>query len=122
MVWGVTQLIIQLNYNAKDLYQYIESNITVNGETKRVRFELRYLYATEKWYLSMFNAQTGESYFRYVPLISSYKDANNLLSPFQYKDVGIVFCLTTLDEPSSVNPKEENLDEFLALWGDALVQ
>ena len=114
-------MIKQLNGNTKDLYQSMETIITVNNETKQVRIELRYLPKTEKWYLSMFDSQSGESYFRYVPVVSCKKDKNNLIAPFYYKNVGSVVCVPMYDETSSVNPVEKNLGEFMIAWGDAIV-
>ena len=114
--------VIQLNANTKDLYQFIEANIKIKNEDRVVRFELRYLPATEKWYLSMFDVQSGESYFRYVPVVACDKDTNNLIAPFYYKDIGVIVCWSKVDNLSSESPQENNLGEFYLVRGDEIVQ
>lgn len=111
-----------LNKNSEAYYQSLESEITINGITKSVRIELRFLEKTNKWYLSMFDNQSGEAYFRYVPAITCVEDTNDLIAPFYYKGVGSILCLRAVDEPSSTNPQEKNLRQFNILWGDDLVQ
>ena len=111
---------IPLNMDPKTYYQQMETNITVKGKTKRVRIDLRYLDECGKWYLSMFNAQSGEAYFRYVPIVACWDDLNDLLSPFHYKNIGLTICAAIVDEPSSENPGETNLNQFLVIWGDEI--
>ena len=111
---------IPLNLDSKTYYQQMETNITVKGKTKRVRIELRYLDECEKWHLSMFDAQSGEAYFRFVPVTACNEDLNDLLSPFHYKNIGLVLCAAIVDEPSSENPKESNFNQFLVIWGDEI--
>ena len=87
--------------------------------TKRVNFELRYLPKTGLWYMSMTDIQSGESYFRYVPLLASTMDEpNNLIEPFWHEGIGVMFCVPLLDNPSTLNPSEDNLGEFMLIWGD----
>ena len=107
-----------LNYNPEVLNQSIEMMIPIDGEQRRVFTELRYLEATEKWYLTMVDAESGESYFRYVPIISCYDEMNNLVLPFSYKGIGIVFCIAMVDNAGSVNPTKDNMNQFAVIWGD----
>lgn len=104
----------------KTLYQRQIVNLPIGGMSKRIIFELRYLYATEMWYFSFFEAQSGKPICTYVPLITSYEAMNNLLEPFTHKGIGWLVCLPVVDEPSSVNPTMNNLSEFAIVWGDTL--
>ena len=107
-----------LNKNTVTQYQSMETTISVRGVTRRVRFELRYLTAMDRWFLSMFDAQTGESYFRYVPVIGCSTDWNDLLAPFYHKNVGFTICTPVIKEPSGSSPQKDTLNEFGVVWGD----
>lgn len=107
-----------LNSDSKSTYQVFEDIIDVDGKDVRVRYELRYLDKVEKWFLSMFDVETGKSYFRYVPVIASYEDDNNLIAPFEYKGMSIVICVPAIDEPKSVNPVKEDFEQFFLVWSD----
>ena len=111
--------IVLLNFDYKQLNQSIETVLPINGEQRRVYIELRYLEATEKWYLTMVDAESGESYFRYVPVVACYNELNDLILPFSYKDIGMVFCVSMVDNPDSVNPEKEDMRQFAVVWGDA---
>ena len=111
--------IIFVNENSKSLYQSISTSLTIEGKTKNVIIELRYLEATEKWYISMFDSQTGKSFFRYVPVVSCLDDLNDLILPFSYKNIGFAICFPWDDNVKSVNPKKNNLDQFGLIWGDS---
>jgi len=110
--------IVLLNSNTEQLNQSIEYVIPVNGEQRRVYFEIRYLEATEKWYITMTDAETGESYFRYVPVVACYEEGNDLILPFHYKDIGMVFCVSLVDSPESENPEKKDFNQFAVVWGD----
>ena len=101
------------------LYQRQVLNLTVEGKTKRVIFETRYLEGTDKWYVSVFDAQTGSPYCTYVPLIASYDIMVDLFEPFAHKRLGWLMCLALADSPSSENPSKDNLNEFGLVWGDS---
>ena len=109
--------IILLNSNTETKFQSFYENITVNGENVRARFELRWLEATNKWYVSVFNSLTGESLCRYVPLVSCDLVPNDLLSPFSYKKFGEIYCAHVVEEHSSEDPQEKNLAQFGVVWG-----
>lgn len=109
---------IQITPDPSLLYQRQVLNLTVEGKTKRIIFELRYLYKTEKWYFSMLDAQSGEPYCLYVPVIASSLFLNDLLGPFQHKRLGWMACLPIVDKPSSDNPGMYNWGEFGLVWGD----
>ena len=102
------------------LYQRQVMNLEIGNTARRVIFELRYLDATDKWYFSLFDAQTGKPICTYVPLVASYEYMNNLLEPFTHKGIGWMVCFPVVDEPSSVNPQKGNLNEFAIVWGDTL--
>ncbi len=100
--------------------QAIITSIEVKGNAKRVRFEFDYMEKPNKWFMSIYNTQSGESYVLNVPLVASYYAKNNLLAPYAYKDIGEVVCVPVVDEPSSVDPEGENLGEFAVIWGEEI--
>lgn len=102
------------------LYQRQVINLEFEKGTKRVVFELRYLFRTDKWYFSLFDAQTSAVICSYVPLVASYEYMNNLLEPFGHKNIGWLVCFPVVDEPSSEDPTQYNLSEFAIVWGDTL--
>ena len=55
-------------------------------------------------------------------LILLQKEINDLLLPFRHlrkgKGLGSLFCLRAVDEPSTPDPSEGNLNEFQVLFGD----
>lgn len=109
---------MQLDIHPELLSQAIITSITVKGVAKRVRFEFDYMEAVDKWYMAIYNAQSGESYCINVPLVASYEAKNNLLAPYAYKEIGEVVCVPLLDEPSSTDPQKDNLGEFAVIWGE----
>lgn len=109
-----------VSVDPKIRYQSIIMTISPNGEPYRFNFSLRYLNEAEMWFISIEDADSGKSYCQYVPLIASYdpENANNLLEPFKHKRIGCIFCIPIVNEPSSVDPGLDNLDEFAIIWGD----
>ena len=100
------------------MYQIMTMNITVKEQKKRIRLELRYLEAPETWYISVYDAQSGNPICLYVPVISCWDDLNDLFAPYAYKDIGQIVCVPMVDEPSSVNPTKHNWSEFALVWSD----
>ena len=102
------------------LYQIQFFNATVGGVTRRLRLEVRHLTYTDKWYLSVINAQTGESYCRYIPLVASDLDVelNDLTAVYRHKDIGWFCCAPITGNTTSEDPQENNLNEFALFWGD----
>ena len=99
-------------------YKIMIFNATVGKEIKRFRMELRHLNYTDKWYISIFDAQSGASYCRYVPIVTSKDALNNLIELFSYENIGWMGCIARISEPSSVDPKGDNIDQFEIVWGD----
>ena len=99
-------------------YQIFTLTVNPNGNQFRARVELRYLNEPQLWYLSIFDAASGESYCRYVPLIASYRYLNDLMKPFQHKNIGSIYCVPAVVSPSSTDPGLNNLGEFEIVWGD----
>ena len=111
---------LQIIPESNSLYQRQIINLEVDGKAKRVVFEFRYLYKTEKWYVSLFDAQTGNPICTYIPLIASYEYFNDLFEPFSYKNIGWLVCFPIVDNPTSENPTQDNLSDFAILWGDKI--
>ena len=110
--------VLQIMTTPSALYQQQVINLGSGDLSRRVIFELRYFYKTDKWYISMSDAQTGETICTCVPVIASYSFYINLLEPYYHKGIGWIMCVPVVDEPSSENPGRNNLDEFALFWGD----
>ena len=93
-----------------------------DGLSLHARLELRYLPAPSQWFLSIWDQTTDTLLVNQIPLICSYGQINDLLAPFRYlrqgRGLGSLFVLKNTDEPSTPDPSEHNLSEFLILWGD----
>ena len=111
--------LLEIILDPETLYQRQTFNIDVGSESKRITFELRYLFKPGKWYFSFYDAQSSEPLCTYVPLVASYGQINDLLEPFGYKDIGHMACIPAVDEPSSQDPGQYNLSEFRLIWGDS---
>ena len=107
-----------LPFDPESLYQSVTFNAEVKGIACRLRVDLRHLTYTDKWYFSLYNAQTGEPYCLYVPVIASYVELNDLMRPFGHKEIGGIVCGAIIDNPSSDDPTEETIKEFAIVWGD----
>lgn len=110
------QSVLTLNPDIR--YQIVHLNIDPDGFPLRARVEIRYLNEPGLWYLSIFDAATGDSVCRYVPIIASYNDLNDLMAPFHHKHIGSIYCIPTVANPSSQDPGLDNLGEFALVWGD----
>ena len=97
-------------------------DIAPDGVAIRARVELRYLPAPDQWVVSIWNHQTEELLINQIPLICSYGEINDLFLPFRYlrngDGLGFLFVLKNTDQPSTSDPSEHNLNQFLILWGD----
>ena len=120
---------ISIELDSTIRYQRKILTISPDDHARRVRFDLRYLNETEKWYFSIHDAQSGEPLVTYVPLIASYlneddpqiEEINDLLSPYRYKNLGTIICVPIVNNPSTPDPALDNLNQFAVLWGDAIV-
>ena len=99
-------------------YQIFTLSVDPDGISRRIRVEIRYLNEPQLWYISMFDASTGEAFFRYVPIIASYEFPNDLLKPFRHKHIGSLYCVPVVSEPQTTDPGLDNLGEFELIWGD----
>lgn len=99
-------------------YQIFTLTVEPDGHPLRARMELRYLNQSKTWYLSIFDASSGEAVCRYVPLVASYGELNDLMKPFRHKNVGSIYCIPVVRYPQTTNPMLETLGEFEIVWGD----
>lgn len=100
------------------LYETFDLTGIVGGVSRRLRLELRYLYNTDRWYVSMFDSQSGDALCRYVPVVTSKEGPNDLFEPFKSKKIGKFYCVPNIDDLTSQDPRMDNISDFSLLWGD----
>ena len=107
-----------------DPWQVFTLDVVLDGEPFHAQAEIRYLPATDRWYVSIRDHASGELLVNMIPLVCSGGEINDLLAPFRFlrngKGLGSLLCLRGTDEPSTPDPTEKNLTEFQLLWGDSL--
>ena len=105
-----------------DSWQVMTLDVVVDGEEFHAQVELRYLPGSDQWVVSIWDHSSSELLVNMIPLICSYEEANDLLSPFRYlrdgKGLGSLLCLRAIDEPSTADPTGTNLSEFQVVWTD----
>ena len=108
----------------EDPWQVCTLDLRIDGEEFHAQAEIRYLPAPDQWVVSIRDHASGELLVNMIPLICSYGEINDLLLPFRHlrdgKGLGSLLCLRGTDEPSTPDPSENNLTEFMLLWGDTL--
>lgn len=110
--------ILKLPVDKDALYQIFNFNATSGDATIPMRVELRNLGYVDKWYLSVFNSQTGEPYCLYVPVVTSRDEMNDILKPYRHKNIGWFCCVANAEKASTEDPQEDNIEEFELYWGD----
>lgn len=114
--------VITLPLDADSKYQSITFNATIGEKALRLRADFRYMEYTEKWYVSVYDAQTGEPYCLYVPVVASTVEINDLTELFEYKGFGHFLCAANIDNPSTEDPNADTIGEFTVVWGDSFEQ
>ena len=101
-------------------YQIKTFTISPDGNPTSLRVEIRRLVRLDKWFISIFNASTGENILQYLPLIGSdpEHEMNDILAQFGYKGIGSLVVLPKVSELAGTDPNEENLGLFEICWGD----
>ena len=106
----------------EDPRQVFTLDLKLEGNSFHARVEIRYLPAPDLWVISLWDNSSGELLVNQIPLICSYGEVNDLLSPFSHlregRGLGSLFVLRAVDEPRTENPSAGNLTEFRVLWGD----
>ena len=107
-----------------DPRQLFTVDVTIDSSPLHARVELRYLSATDRWVISIWDNASSVLLINQVPLVCSYGELNDLFLPFrQLRDgagLGSLFVLRNTDEPSTLDPAKGNLTEFILLFGDTL--
>ena len=107
-----------------DPWQVMTLDVVIDGEEFHAQVEVRYLPAPDRWYVSIWDHSSGELLVNMIPLVCSYGEVNDLLSPFRFlrngKGLGSLICLRGTDEPSTTDPTKKNLTEFQLLWSDTI--
>ena len=108
----------------QDPRQVFTLDLTLDGIPFHARVEVRYLSAPDQWVISIWDHSSGEMMVNQIPLIASYGEINDLISPFRHlrkgKALGSLYVLRAVDAPSTPDPSKKNLNEFMVLWGDSL--
>ena len=114
---------VQITPIKDSLYQDLTLNLTIGKETKRVILELRYLEKTDRWYVSMFDAQRDHTYFMNIPLLAStLVKVNDLFAPFSHKRIGMLGCFPNTDNVTTENPSKDNLSDFIIVCSDGIAE
>ena len=107
-----------------DPRQVFTVDVMIDGAALHARVELRYLSAPDRWVISIWDNASSVLLINQVPLVCSYGEMNDLLLPFRHlrdgAGLGSLFVLRNTDEPSTADPVQDNLTEFVLLWGDTL--
>ena len=97
-------------------------DVVIDGTEFHAQVEIRYLPAPDQWCVSIWDHSTSELLVNKIPLICSCGEPNDLLYPFRHlregKGLGSLFCLRGSEEPTTPDPAEKNLTDFLLLWSD----
>ena len=105
-----------------DPWQVMTLDVVIDGEEFHAQVEIRYLPGPDQWVVSIWDHSSSELLVNMIPLVCSYGEANDLLSPFRFlrggKGLGSLICLRGTDEPSARDPGADNLADFRVLWGD----
>ena len=108
-----------------DPYQVIDIPASPDGHAFQAKLVLRFLPAPGRWFLSVADAISGETYVNQVPLICSCESLNDLFFPFRWlfqgSGIGSFFCVKAADHPATPDPSRDNLSDFILLWGDRWV-
>ena len=108
-----------------DPRQVMTLDLTIDGEGFHARIEVRYLPAPGCWVISVWDEAAGDLLINQIPLICSYGFVNDLAAPFRHlrdgKGIGSLFVIRAVDDPSTIDPGEDNLTEFKVLFGDTYV-
>ena len=106
----------------EDPRQVFTLDLQIDGVSFHARVEVRYLTAPDVWVLSVRDNSSGELLVNQIPLVCSYGEVNDLFLPFRHlregQGMGSLFVIRNTDEPSTPDPAEGNLTEFLVLFGD----
>ena len=105
-----------------DPWQVFTMDLTIDGEEFHAQVEIRYLPAPDQWFLSIWDHSTSELLVNMIPVICSYGEVNDLLLPFRHvrggKGLGTLFCYRSPAKIDSPDPTEENLTDYVIVWGD----
>ena len=102
--------------------QVFTVDLTIDGIAFHARVEIRYLSASERWVISIWDNASSQLLVNQIPLVCSYGMLNDLLVPFRHlrngAGLGSLFVLRNTDCSSSEDPAEGNLMGLVILWGD----
>ena len=107
----------------EDPRQLFTVDLTIDGTAFHARVEIRYLSASDRWVISIWDNASSEMLVNQIPLVCSYGMLNDLLVPFRHlrngAGLGSLFVLRNMDEAGSPDPVRDNLKAFTLLFGDS---
>ena len=109
---------VEINFSPTTLYQSVVLNIEPDGNPLRLEVELRYLEYVDKWFFSVFDMETGDSYCRYLPVVASCNAMVDLLGPIEYKNLGSFFCISNSGDDTVTGPTKDTLGDYTFIWSD----
>ncbi len=109
---------IALPLNSTAEKQIIDLNITPNGTAVSLRVTVSYFRHTDRWYMTVEDASSGECMASFIPLIASGDKYNDLMGQLGHKGIGSVFCVPLTDDHETPDPAKDTLTDFEVIWMD----
>jgi hypothetical protein len=101
--------------------QQFYCTIPIDGENRRLSFELRYNAVAAYWSLTVTDGISGKTLIDAIPLMRGEYPAANLLEQYAYMKIGSAVIVPQGELPADANPDDTNLGaEFYLVWGDTL--
>jgi len=96
--------------------QTFSVSLTVNSSVLTLNLGVSYNVMAGYWDMSISDVN-GNLLVASVPLVTGWYPAANLLTQYQYLQIGNAYLLNT-SESSEDYPGPSNLSQFTLLWGD----
>jgi hypothetical protein len=90
--------------------------LTVNEASLTLNIALSFSYMAGYWQMTIYDAQ-GNLLLSGLPLITGLWPAANILSQYQYLNIGSCYLLNTGNAPVDY-PGIDDIGQFSLLWGD----
>lgn len=92
--------------------------LSVNGEKKTVRVDMRLMEKVNKWVITITDVETEKVIISNVPLISSTAEQpNDILGQHEYLIIGKMVVLPKDEKNAGENPSKDTFNNFAIVWG-----